>query len=88
MRKNTNELMIRSWDLLCRHPQLNDFASREDFEQEFRQIGEVAGDGEFSFFTRISAAKPFRDGNIQIVNIEHPRDEEKISVPFIGGRAG
>jgi hypothetical protein len=88
MRKNTNRLMGLSWELVANNSELNGFASRKEFEEEFGTLGEVAGDGRNSFFTRISAKKPFESGNVQIVNVEDERDEEKIIVPFAGGTAG
>ena len=88
MRMNTFALMELSWRLVSRHKDLNGFESLKDFQEEFGTLGEVAGDGKNSFFTRISASKPFEPGNVQIVNLEDPRDEERVIVPFAGGLPG
>ena len=82
MRRNTRILMNQSWTLISNNRELNGFESREAFERAFAELGEVAGDGKNSYFTRLSTRSPFEPGNIRILNCEAASDEEEILIPY------
>ena len=85
MRLKTKELMTLSWDFLLSNDYLNGFTDQAQFEEEWSQLGEVAGDGSDSYFTRINSDELFGPGNVVLINVEDKLDFELVTDPSING---
>ena len=81
----TNRLKEKVWGYLRNHQNWNDFESKEEFEEEFERLGEVARDGSLSYVSRRSTEALFEPGNLRLTNIESEFDFERISFPAISG---
>ena len=85
MRIKTKELMDRSWQFLRFNLELNGFSNQKEFQEEWSELGEVAGDGSYAYFTRVKSTELFQPGNVKLINVTTDRDYEKVLVPSIGG---
>ena len=85
MRIKTKELMDRAWLFLQSNQHLDGFSHRAEFQEEWAELGEVAGDGSYAYFTRVKSSELFQPGNVKLINVTTDRDYEKVLVPSIGG---
>ena len=85
MRFLTTNLKDKTWRFLQHNQNLDGFESKEEFEEEFEGLGEVARDGSLSYVSRRSTEALFEPANLRLTNIESEFDFERISFPAISG---
>ena len=85
MRKKTKDLQTESWIWLRMNPELNGFRNKEQFQQEWKELEEVSGDGNQSYFTRLNPADLFEPGNVAVVNVQTSNDWNSVTNPAVGG---
>jgi len=85
MRYKTEELKRKTWHWLQRNQHLNGFQTAEEFVDEFQELGEVLGNGQFSFCSRRREDSLFEAGNLCLINIEAESDWERVTFPAVKG---
>ena len=88
MNLQTFRLKEKTWRFLQNNMHLNGFDSELQFTEEFKGLGEVAGDGSASFVSRRSTSDLFAPENLVLTNVESEFDFEMISSPAISGGEG
>ena len=85
MRMMTDKLMRDSWNFLRSNQNLNGYENEQQFQECFRSLGEVEGDGSQTYFTRKTDSKPFCCENAVMVTVNHPEELHRVLAPAIGG---